>query len=137
MKILAIEEIDMALRLQGRAGLAAACVALAAVSGMARADELPLVTGKQWTESTDQVKKAYLIGIGNLVQVERAYHAGNAPSDAQSVLPRMAKGLQGETLDSVREGLDRWYASHPNQLQRPVIETIWFEMAMPGLQKAR
>jgi hypothetical protein len=57
---------------------------------MARADELPLVTGKQWTESTDQVKKAYLIGIANIVQ-----------------------------------------------LQRPVIETLWFEMALPGLQKAR
>ncbi|MVQ30170.1 hypothetical protein GON04_11970 [Ramlibacter sp. MAH-25] len=104
---------------------------------MARADELPLVTGKQWTESSEQVKKAYLIGIANIVQVERAYHAGNAPTDAQSVLPRLQKGLQDHTLDTVREGLDRWYASHRDQLQRPVIETLWFEMALPGLQKAR
>ncbi|GAB3767400.1 hypothetical protein GCM10028796_28940 [Ramlibacter monticola] len=127
----------MAMGLPARAAFAAACVALAAASSMARADELPLVTGKQWTESSDQVKKAYLIGIANVIQVERAYHAGNAPPDAQSVLPRMAKGLQDQTLDSVREGLDRWYASHRDQLQRPVIETLWFEMALPGLQKAR
>lgn len=127
----------MGTRLTARAALAAACVALAAASSMARADELPLVTGKQWTESSDQVKKAYLIGIANVIQVERAYHAGNAPADAQSVVPRLAKGLQDQTLDSVREGLDRWYASHRDQLQRPVIETLWFEMALPGLQKAR
>ena len=127
----------MVMTLQARASLATACVALAAASGMARADELPLVTGKQWTESTEQVKKAYLVGIANLVQVERAYYAGNAPTDAQSFLPRLARGMQDQTLDSVREGLDRWYASHKDQLQRPVIETLWFEMALPGLQKAK
>jgi hypothetical protein len=100
----------MATRLQVRTTLAVACVALAAACGVARAGDVPLVTGKQWTESTEQVKKAYLIGIANIVQVDRAYHVGNAPTDAQSVLPRLAKGLQGHTLDSVREGLDRWYA---------------------------
>ncbi len=127
----------MAVRLKVRASFAATCVALAAVSSMGRADELPLVTGKQWMESSEQVKKAYLVGIANVVQVERAYHASNAPSDTQSTIPRMARGLQNQTLDTVREGLDRWYASHGDQLQRPVIETIWFEMAMPGLQRAR
>ena len=122
---------------QMRACSAATCVALATVCGIARADDVPLVTGKQWTESSEQVKKAYLVGIANIVHVERAYHAGNAPSDAQSILPRLAKGMQGQTLDTVREGLDRWYASHKDQLQRPVIETIWFEMVVPGLQTAK
>ena len=84
----------MAMRLQARASLAAVCMALLAAGGMARADELPLVTGKQWTESPDSVKKAYLVGIANMVQVERAYHGSNVPTDAQSVLPRMAKTEQ-------------------------------------------
>lgn len=127
----------MAMKSRTRAALAAACVALATGSGLARADEVPLVNGAQWIQSTDQVKKAYLVGIVNIVQVERAYHAGNAPTDAQSVLPRMSMGMRDQTLDSVRDGLDRWYAMHPDQLQRPVIETLWFEMALPGLQKSR
>jgi poly(3-hydroxyalkanoate) synthetase len=41
------------------------------------------------------------------------------------------------TLDSVRDALNKWYAAHPDQLQRPVIETIWFEMVVPGLQKPK
>ena len=122
---------------QMRAVLAATCLALATLCGVARADDVPLVTGKQWSESTDPVKKAYLVGIANLVQVERAFQAGNAPADAQSILPRLARGMQGQTLDTVREGLDRWYAAHPDQLQRPVIETIWFEMVVPGLRTAK
>ena len=110
-------------------------MAVALAWGSAGAAEVPVVTGEHWTSSSDVVKKAYLVGIANLVQVEIAYFASNPPSDAQSFVPRLAKGLQGETLDSVREGLDRWYAANPGKLQRPVLETIWFEMAVPGLQK--
>ena len=124
----------MAMSLKLRTVLCAAGMALAMASGSARADEVPMVTGEHWTKSSDDVKKAYLVGIANLVQVETAYYAANPPSDAQSLVPRTGKGLKGHTLDSVRDGLDRWYAAHPDQVKRPVIETLWFELIVPGLQ---
>ena len=127
----------MATRLQLRTAAFAACLALSALSSGARADEVPLVTGEHWVKSSDELKKVYLIGIANLAQVETAYSSANPPADAQSIVPRMVKGLKGETLDTVRERLNKWYAAHPDQLQRPVIETIWFEMVTPGLQKAK
>jgi hypothetical protein len=117
--------------------LLGACALLALISGGVRAQEIPLVTGEHWTKSTDDAKKAYLVGIANIVQVESAYSAPNPPSDAQSVLPRLVKGLKGQTLDGVREALNKWYSAHPDRLQRPVIETIWFEMAVPGLEKTK
>ncbi|BDB27225.1 hypothetical protein Tamer19_63730 [Cupriavidus sp. TA19] len=123
----------MATRLIGLAVTAMAWTALTMGASIARADEIPLITGKQWTESSDQMKKAYLVGIANVVQVDVAYHAGNSPPDSASIVPRFARGLKAHSLDSVRQGLDRWYAAHPDQLQRPVIETIWFEMVVPGL----
>jgi len=113
----------------------AAGVALAGAGGVAHAQEVPMVTGEHWTTSTEAAKKAYLVGIANLVQVETAFYAANPPSDSQNFVPRLARGLKGETLDSVRQGLDRWYAANPGRLQRPVLETIWFEMAVPGLKK--
>ena len=116
--------------------LVAALTALMSMAGIARAEEIPLVTGEHWSKSSEEVKKAYLAGIANIVQVEMAYGAPNAAPDAQSILPRMVKGLKAETLDSVRESLNKWYAAHPDQMQRPVIETIWFEMVVPGLKKA-
>ena len=122
-------------RPQVRATLAATCMVLALAALPARAAELPLVTGEQWTTSSEAVKKAYLVGIANLVQVQTAYHGANPPSDSQSFVPRLARGMQGQTLDSVREGLDRWYAANPTKLKRPVLDTLWFEMALPGLQK--
>ena len=123
----------MAKRLSRLAVTATALLALTLATG-SRADDIPLVTGKQWTDSNEQAKKAYLVGIANLAQVDIAFHEGKPPSDTQSIVPRFARGLKGQSLDSVRQGLDRWYAAHPDQLQRPVIETIWFEMVVPGLR---
>ena len=125
----------MTMKLQVRAALAATCMSLAMAALPARAADLPLVTGEQWTTSSEAVKKAYLIGIANLMQVQSAYYAANPPTDAQNFVPRLAKGMQGQTLDSVRQGLDRWYAANPTKLKRPVLDTLWFEMAVPGLQQ--
>jgi hypothetical protein len=115
--------------------LLAVSMALMVISGVARAQEIPLITGEHWTKSSEDMKKAYLLGMANIVQIELAYEGPNPASDAQSVLPRMVKGLKGHTLDSVREELNKWYAAHPDQVQRPVIETIWFELVVPGLKR--
>ena len=125
----------MRMRFDLHATLLAACMVLSVAWGAAHAQEIPIVTGEHWTKSTDQVKKAYLVGIANAVQVESAYEGTNPPPDAQSLVPRLTKGMKGQTLDSVREALDKWYAANPDKLQRPVVETIWFEMVVPGLKK--
>ena len=121
---------------QLRAALFLVCTVLIVGWGNARADDIPIVTGEHWTKSSDDAKKAYLIGIANLLQIETAYFGSNPPTDAQSFVPRMVRGLRGQTLDGVRQALDRWYAANPGRLQRPVLETIWFEIVVPGLQKS-
>ncbi|MDG4561897.1 MAG: hypothetical protein P9E88_11440 [Candidatus Competibacter sp.] len=127
----------MTTKRQLRTAMFLVCLTLTVAWGNAGAADIPVVTGEQWTASSPEVQKAYLIGIANLMQVETAYYAKNPPTDARNFVPRLAKGLRGQTLDSVREGLNRWYAANPGQLQRPIIETIWFEMAVPGLQKSK
>ena len=115
----------------------AACVTLATASGIARADEVPMITGEHWMRSTEQLKKVYLIGIANAYHVEAAYQGSNQPTDDESLIPRFVRGLKGHTLDTVREGLNQWYAANPDRVTRPVIETIWFELVVPGLQQNR
>jgi hypothetical protein len=125
----------MNMKLQLRTAVAVTCMALAMAAAPVRAAEVQMITGEQWTQSSEAVKKAYLIGLANMIQVQTAYHGANPPTDAQSFIPRLAKGMQGQTLDGVRENLDRWYAANPTKLKRPVLDIIWFEMAVPGLKK--
>jgi hypothetical protein len=131
-----VKEDAMKLGMQWRGLLVVACAGLALVCGAARADEVPLVTGEHWTKSPEAVKKAYLVGIANVLQIESAFEGATPPPDTQSVVPRFVRGMKGggHTLDSVREGLDKYYAANPDKAQRPVIEVIWFEMVVPGLK---
>ena len=117
--------------------VSAACLALAMTCGSAGAADVPLVDGTLWTKSTDDVKKAYLVGLANMVQLEVAYNANDPLPEKYSFSPRLAKGLTGQTLASVQEALDKWYSANPGKLQRPVIETIWFEIALPGLKAGK
>jgi len=119
-----------------RALIVLACLALSLTSLGAGAQEVPVVTGEHWTNSGPDHKKAYLLGIANLLQVELAYFGDNPPPDTQSFIPRMARGLRGETVDSVRDAVDRWYAANPARLSRPVLDVIWIEVVVPGLRKS-
>jgi hypothetical protein len=119
-----------------RAGGAVSRVAvvLALTAGIAVAADIPLVDGTHWVKSTAEVKKAYLVGVSNVIQLEVAYQADNPLPEGRSLAPRAARGMTGQTLSGVLDALDRWYGAHPEQLQRPVLETIWFEMVVPGLK---
>jgi hypothetical protein len=112
-----------------------AWVTLVTASGIARAEGVAMITGEQWLQSSEQLKKVYLIGIANAYEVEAAYYGAKPPSDEQSLIPRFGRGLKGQTLDTVRERLNQWYTANPDRVKRPVIETIWFEMVLPGLKQ--
>jgi hypothetical protein len=100
------EAQDETRKLQLRNLAVMARMALVALSGRARADEVPL-----HRRTPDQVvgrdEKVYLIGVAHVAEVETAFHPPNPPHDAQSVIPRVAQGLPGHSRDSVLEGLDK------------------------------
>lgn len=125
----------MATKRQRHTLLTLVFLTLAVAGTHARAQGIPIVTGEQWIASSDDVKKAYLVGVANLLDIENAYRASNPQASSQEIAPQFAKGMRGQTLDSVRQGLDSWYAAHPTLVQHPVIETLWFEMVQPGLKQ--
>ncbi|HTR06692.1 MAG TPA: hypothetical protein VMJ11_08555 [Paraburkholderia sp.] len=123
----------MAIKPHWRTLLSLGLLSLAMMGNVARAQSVPIVTGQQWMESSDEQKKAYLVGIANMLEIERAY-AGNG-ANSNDIPQRFARGLKGQTLDGVRQGLDSYYAANPAMIQHPVIETLWFQMVLPGLNK--
>ena len=117
----------MAIKRQWHALALAACITMAVAAGGTRAADIPMVTGEHWTTSSDDMKKAYLIGIANIVHVEAGYTAENPPSDEQSVVPRLIRGLKGQTLDSVRGELAQHYLSHSTMTGSEISFLLGFE----------
>ena len=113
--------------------LALAVSANAQAQSMADDPDAPIATGEHWTTAESKnAKLAYLLGIVNLLEIEQAIQADNPPADNASLVPVMVRGLKDMTLNQIHDALDSWYASHPDQLSRPVLETIWFELAKPN-----
>ena len=128
----------MATKPRWKALLSVTFLSLAMMGSVARAEEgIPIVTGQQWMASTDAEKQAYLVGIANLLDIERAYANAGRTAKSDDIAQRFYKGMQGQTLDSVRQSLDNYYTANPTFIQHPVIETLWFQVVAPGSNKGQ
>jgi hypothetical protein len=94
--------------------------------------DLILVTGEHWIPATNEQKLAFLMGVGNALEVEQALRANKPLPDSESMVPVMMRGLKNFTMTQIMEALDRWYADNPGRRSRPVLETIYFELALPN-----
>jgi hypothetical protein len=97
------------------------------------ASELPMATGEHWTTATEREKRAFLLGMGTILEIEHEFQADNPPAPGTSAVPPLVNGLSDYTLEGLTRNLDQWYADNPDGLERPVIEVIWTEFALPNL----
>jgi hypothetical protein len=97
-------------------------------------DDLEIVTGEHWTDSSMEQRRAYLFGVGNMLEIEQAMAGDTYQSmRGRSVVPVLLEGLSGVSISDIVVQLDKFYADHPDQLNRPVIEVLYLEMALPNL----
>ena len=111
---------------------------LLAVSGTtawaAQSEDLAIVTGEHWVSSSLEQKRAYLFGIGNVLEIEQAMAGDDYEAlRGRSIVPVLLEGLSGNSIESIVTQLDKFYADHPDQVTRPVLEVLYIEMALPNL----
>ena len=114
---------------------AALAVALAACGLVppAAADDLVQVNGTHWSDASTVEKRAYLIGMANMIEAERAYRRETAPDAPASLSDRTAQGIDDVSIDAVRERIDAWYEANPSRLETPVLGVIWIDLVKPEL----
>jgi len=101
----------------------------------ARAEpDMVLITGEHWVKSSLEQKRAFLFGIGNVLEIEEAMAGDEYESlRGRSIVPVLLEGLSGTSVANIVAQLDTFYASHSDQVNRPVIEVLYLEMALPNL----
>ena len=110
--------------------LFAAQLVAATLFAMPAAPQTPsqdLVTGKHWQSSTVQERRAYLIGVSNVISVGARADVRQGREDTFSL--HAQKGLDGTHLDEAVSAIDAWYKANPDQLDKPVLSVIWRELA--------
>ena len=111
------------------------CLFMATVLSAAQENpDLVLVTGEHWLPSSLEQKNAYLFGVGNMIEIEQAMQGEDPPGEvaSRSMIPVLVKGLSHLSLADVREALSRWYESNPDGVNRPVLEVLYIEIALPN-----
>lgn len=107
----------------------------AAWAGQQAGDDLPIVTGVHWVDSSLEQKRAYLFGIGNMLEIEQAMAGDNFEAmRGRSIVPVMLEGLSGTPIESIVTQLDNYYAANADRISRPVIEVLYIEMALPNVK---
>lgn len=90
------------------------------------------LTGKQWQESTRNEKLAFLYGASSVIAIEDivAERAGKQPS---LFVQGWLKAFKDTSWSEIEAQLDAWYASHPGQTGRHVLDVMWQEFLAPAI----
>ena len=114
-----------------------ACVALAtpALSIAADPPQSTLVDGSVWSRSTPAERRAYLVGIGNMVTVGNLYDEKKVPGEPATFARQIARVIKSSpvTLEMAEQKISDWYRIHPDQSAKPVLAVIWLDFIKPHL----
>jgi hypothetical protein len=91
----------------------------------------PVIDGTLWMNSSAEVRKAFLLGAGNMISLESTYSKkkGTAPPTAGAMV---AGALDDMTLDQVSGRITRWYTANPGRRNMPVMGVLWMDMVQPA-----
>lgn len=108
---------------------------IAAWAEQKNAADLTIVTGEHWVPASLEQKRAYLFGVGNVLEIEQAMAGKQYESmRGRSLVPVLLEGLSGTSIADMVILIDKYYADHPDQMNRPVLEVMYVEMALPRVR---
>lgn len=99
-------------------------------------EDLQIINGGHWVASSMEQKRAFLFGVGNMLEIEQAM-AGDKYETMRghSIVPVLLEGLSGISIADLVMQLDKYYAEHPKDMDKAVIEVLYVDMAKPNLKK--
>ena len=111
---------------------AAAVLAVGLFVSTAASAQKVIVDGEMWMRSSPEIRKAFLIGAGNMVALEKAY----AKKKGIALPPASAKleaSVQAMSLDQISDRVTQYYKAHPDQQHVPVMGVIWVDIVKPAV----
>jgi hypothetical protein len=109
------------MKFKGLVGVSVLALVFALATGALAAKTGFLWDGTHWKDMSNDLRVAYVKGIGNMADFETAA-AGSGPA------PCLAKGfvdeLKTKTISQVIAAVDKYYQENPGKMDMPVIAVI-------------
>lgn len=102
--------------------------------GKLSAEEMPVLTGRQWETMRPDSKVAFVWGIGHVVTIEEHVVQRHPELKRQGFLAKLAEGLRGVPMTTIVGDIDAYYQKYPEDLDLPVMRVIWSQLVRPKLR---
>ncbi len=96
-----------------------------------KGDKTDLLTGKAWQLLTVEGKRAYILGAGELADIEAEMIARHPHMKRDGFTEKFAEALEGIPIDEIVNGVDAFFKENPDQVDVSVMTVIWDTMIKP------
>lgn len=108
------------------------CLSLVSMGALAEGKVSPIVVdGNDWMSSSGDERRAFLIGVANMLIAEAAY-AKREGSSAPPVGTRIAAAVSELKLPEIEARITTWYEANPSARSEPVMGVIWKSFVKGG-----
>ena len=121
------------MRTLSKCASAVALVVGLCIAGVTHAQHV-VVDGNMWLKSSQETRKVFLVGAGNMVALENAY-ARKKGTPAPTVGTMAAKAVEGMSLDDLSNRITQWYEATPDRRDVPVMGVLWLDIIKPASTK--
>jgi hypothetical protein len=99
------------------------CVLVLALAGVALSQGMKpeMWNGTHWQQFSQDIKVAYIKGIGNMADFEVAV---GGKDRAGRIAPTFVRDLKGKTIEDIVKEVDKYYKEHPDKFNTPVVEVV-------------
>lgn len=115
------------LQTRGESATPTATNASAQTGGAQKARSPIVVDGTGWMRATADERRAFLVGVANMIVAENAY-AKRRNIDPPGAGTRITQTMGSMNLWQVSERITAWYGANPDKLSTPVMGVIWRDL---------
>lgn len=112
-----------------------ALLLLGSAAGAWAQNAFPVVTGVNWLKASPEERLAFVTGMTTIIELEKEVQARDGSVQGKGLVSSWVAGLSPYKLTDIVAIIDGYYAKEPGRLDRSVVEVMWFEAAVPNLQK--
>jgi hypothetical protein len=113
------------------------CISLGALSsGVLAEDEIkaPLLTGKTWTNMSQDQKSAYIWGAGDIIDLEQEIMEIYPELKRESFVTKAVEGIGDVKINDIVSTVDFFYKENPDKIDLSVIRVVWDTMIKPNIK---
>lgn len=106
-------------------------------------DPIARLTGEVWRKTSQESKAAFLFGVDTAIAVEYAVNGklteaaasgGKTPVSTLSPFEKAwTSAFKNTPRSQIIQEVDNWYAAHPGDMARPVMDVLWYQVMQPRL----